>query len=238
MELQEITYCIGNKSFTGYLADGSKGKTVPGILVAHEGTGMTEHTKERTLMLADLGYIAFAMDIFGETNITPERSKALVQGLRADLPTLRHRANFALDLLKAQPHVDPKKTAAIGFCFGGTAVLELARSGADVACVVGFHSGLATTAPEDATSIKGQVLVCLGANDPIISVEQRNAFVAEMNAAKVRWQMNLYGGVGHSFTNRWVDAMNLLGFAYDRVADRRSWLAMQGLFNEVFESMV
>ncbi|HJW11656.1 MAG TPA: dienelactone hydrolase family protein, partial [Albitalea sp.] len=185
MNLQEITYIVAGQTFTGYLADGSGGRKAPGILVAHEGTGMTEHTKERTVMLARLGYVALAMDIFGETPSTPEQRRSLTQSLRADLATLRLRANAALNLLKAQAHVDAGRTAAIGFCFGGTTVLELARSGASVACVVGFHAGLSTSAPQDAAQIKGKVLVCLGAADPIVPAEQRDGFVAEMTAARV-----------------------------------------------------
>ena len=184
-------------------------------------------------MLADLGYVAFAMDIFGEPVGTPDRARAFVRALSADLPTLRRRANAALDLLKAQPNVDAARTAAVGFCFGGTTVLELARSGADVACVVGFHAGLTTSAPEDAKAIRGKVLVCQGTDDPVITAEQRDAFAAEMTAGRVDWQMHLYGGVGHSFTNREIDAWKFPGFAYDEVADRRSWLAMRNLFDEV-----
>jgi len=233
MELEATRYEVDGKSFTGYLADGSGGLRAPGILVAHEGPGLTAHTKERTRMLAELGYVAFAMDLYGETNPPLERAKALVRGLRADLATLRRRANAALDLLEAHPSVDARRTAAVGFCFGGTAVLELARSGAEVACVVGFHVGLDTTAPLDASAIKGKVLVCLGNEDPVVTAQQRDAFVAEMAGAGVDWQMILYGGVGHSFTNRDIDAWGFPGFAYDAVADKRSWLAMRNLFDEV-----
>lgn len=234
MDLQAISYDVDGRSFTGYLADGSGGRSVPGIVVAHEGGGLTKHPKERALMLADLGYVAFAMDIFGQSVETVEQAKSFVRALNADLPTLRRRANAALDLLKAQPRVDAGRMAAIGFCFGGTTVLELARSGADVACVVGFHAGLATSAPADARTIRGKVLVCQGTDDPIITAEQRAAFAAEMTAGQVDWQMHLYGGVGHSFTNREIDAWNFPGFAYDAVADRRSWLAMRNLFDETF----
>lgn len=233
MELQATSYEVGGKPFTGYLADGSRGGRVPGVLVAHEGPGLTAHTLERTRMLAELGYVAFAVDLYGEPNPPLERAKALVKELRADLTTLRGRVDAALDLLVAHPAVDARRTAAIGFCFGGTAVLELARSGADVACVVGFHAGLDTTAPEDARAIKGKVLVCQGEQDPVVTARHRDAFAAEMAAAGVDWQMMLLGGVGHSFTNRYIDAMGFPGFAYDAVADRRSWLAMRNLFDDV-----
>ncbi|HLQ38905.1 MAG TPA: dienelactone hydrolase family protein, partial [Planctomycetota bacterium] len=162
-----------------------------------------------------------------------DRAKAEVRSLRADLPELRARAAAALAVLAAHPHVDRARLAAIGFCFGGTAVLELARSGAALAGVVGFHAGLATSAPEDAKAIRGKVLVCLGADDPVVDAEQRRAFTAEMTTARVDWQLLLFGGVGHSFTNREIDAWQLPGFAYHKDADRRSWQAMRALFDEV-----
>ncbi len=156
---------------------------------------------------------------------------ATIGGLMGNLPMLRKRAATALDIVKAQPNVDPKRSAAIGFCFGGTTVLELACSGADVGCVVGFHSGLTTSAPQDAKNIRCKVMVCLGAEDPIIPAEQRDAFIKEMQAGKVDWRMELYGAAGHSFTNREVDAMNLPGFKYHEPTDRRSWAAMRDLFD-------
>lgn len=232
IKTSEIPYEVEGKRFLGFLYDGSDGKKVPGIVVAHEGGGMTGHPKERARMLAEIGYVAFAMDTFGEKITSREQAMSTIGGLMGNLPLLRKRAVTALDIVKAQPGVDAKRTGAIGFCFGGTTVLELARSGADVGCVVGFHSGLQTSAPQDAKNIKGKVLVCLGAIDPIIPPEQRDAFAKEMEAGKVDWRMELYGGAGHSFTNREVDAMNLPGFKYDERTDKRSWRAMRDLFDE------
>ena len=183
-------------------------------------------------MLAALGYVAFAMDTYGERPATIDEARVLLRGLMADLPTLRKRAQAALDIVKAHAHVDAARTAAIGFCFGGATVLELARSGADVAGVVGFHAGLTTTAPQDAKNIKAKVLVLLGAADPVITAEQRDAFVKEMEEGKVDWQMVVYGGVGHSFTNPDIDAYKFPGFAYDKNADARSWRAMRDFFDE------
>src|SRR5258708_1363324 len=212
IKTSQIPYEVDGKKFSGFLYDGSRGTKVPGIVVAHEGGGMTGHPKERAKMLAELGYVAFAMDTFGEVITGMEQAMATIRGLMTDLPTLRKRPQKAPNIVKAQGTVDAKRTAAIGFCFGGTTVLELARSGADVGCVVGFHSGLATAAPQDAKNIKGKVLVCIGAADPIIPTEQREAFIKEMEAGKVDWRMEIYGGVGHSFTNPEVDARNLPGF--------------------------
>ena len=145
------------------------------------------------------------------------------------------RTHTALHLLIAQPNVDPSRTGGIGFCFGGPTVLALARSGADVGCVIDFHSGLAMIARHDAHNVRCKVMDCLGAQVPIIPPEMRTAFIEEMTAAKVDWQMLLYARAGHSFTNREVDAMNSPGFACDddTDTDRRSWRAMRGLFDEV-----
>jgi dienelactone hydrolase len=234
--LQSVTYYIGDKRFAGFLADGSGGRKSPGILVAHEGGGfLTEHPRERAEMLARLGFVAFALDLYGDPRPSLDEAKAIVQELRSDLPMLRARVQAAHDLLIRHPAVDPARIGAIGFCFGGTAVLELARSGADVAVTVGFHAGLMTSAPQDARAIRGKVLVCQGNEDPVITAKQREAFAAEMSAAGVDWQMHLYGGVGHSFTNRYIDAWNIPGFAYHEAADRRSWRAMRELFDEVFK---
>lgn len=185
-------------------------------------------------MLAGLGYVAFAMDMFGESNLPMDRARELVASLRADLPTLRARMRAALDVLISHPNVDRAKLAGVGFCFGGTAVLELARDGAPVAATIGFHSGLGTTRPEDAKNIKGKVLVCLGHEDPIITEKGRNAFMDEMGAANVDWLMHVYDGAGHSFTNRDVDAFNIPGFAYNEEADRKSWQAMRDVFAIAF----
>jgi dienelactone hydrolase len=235
MTLRALSYRIGSETYTGYVADGSGGRKVPGVLVAHEGGGfLTEHAKDRARMVAELGYVAFALDLFGDPRPALDEARKIVQQLRNDLPILRARATTALDLLRQQPNVDVSRIAAIGFCFGGTTVLELARSGADVRCIVGFHAGLTTTAPARPGTIRGKVLVCQGADDPIVTAEHRSAFAAEMTQAGVDWQMHVYGGVGHSFTNPEIDKWNLAGFTYDSRADRRSWLAMRALLEESF----
>jgi dienelactone hydrolase len=159
----------------------------------------------------------------------------LIGALRSDALKVRSRSLPALAALAARPEVDAGRLAAIGYCFGGTMALEVARSGADVAAVVGFHSGLVTTRPEDASAIKGRVLVCLGADDPGIPAEQRLAFEQEMRAGGVNWQMALYGGVVHSFTNPEADAMGRPEFArYDAEADRLSWDSMADVFAKSF----
>ena len=232
--LGPVSYEFGGKVFQGLLADGSGGERVPGILVAHEGPGVTDHIRRRTRQVAALGFVAFALDLYGVADPSIEDAMGFVRSLRADLPELRGRTTAALNALKSHPAVDKDRLAAIGFCFGGTAALELARSGAEIAGVVGFHAGLDTLRPEDAGNIRAAVLVCLGADDPIVTEEKRRVFAAEMTGGRVDWRMELYGGAGHSFTNRDIDAFGFPGFAYDEAADRRSWAAMRAFFSEIF----
>jgi dienelactone hydrolase len=220
---------------TGYLADGSGGRPAPGVLVAHEGGGLGRHTKERTRRLAGLGYVAFALDYYGEEEPPLDRAMALGKALRADPARFRARLAAGLDVLTAQPNLDPKRLAGIGYCMGGAAIIELARMGAPFAAIVGFHSGFVPGAAAENEAIGGKLLLCHGMDDPIVTSVQRDAFLAEASAAKIDWQLHLYGGVGHSFTNPDIHALGLPGFAYDERADRRSWAAMLNLFDEVLE---
>jgi dienelactone hydrolase len=232
MDLEPITYDHDGKSFTGYLADGSGGRPSAGILVAHEGGGLGRHTRERALRLAELGYVAFALDMYGEESPSLERAMELGKALRRDVPLLRGRVGAAFERLTALPNVDRARLAAIGFCMGGAAMIELARTGAPLACVVGFHSGFLAGTPEENRAIRGRLLFCHGADDPAVTAAQRDAFTAEMSEAGVDWQLHLYGGVGHSFTNPDIDALNIEGFAYHEAADRRSWQAMRNFFDQ------
>jgi dienelactone hydrolase len=235
-ELVPIRYDGGDGVvLTGYLADGSAGGPAPGMLVAHEGGGLGRHTKERALRLAELGHVAFALDYYGEEDPTLERAMALGKALRGDRTRFRARLAAGLDVLLAQPNVDQARLAGIGYCMGGAAVIELARMGAPFVAVVGFHSGFVPGTPEENEAIRGRLLLCHGADDPIVTAAQRDSFLAEASAAGIDWQLHLYGGVGHSFTNPDIDALGLPGFAYDEAADRRSWAAMLNLFDEALE---
>jgi len=175
------------------------------------------------------------MDLYGEPISGLEGARAINRAPIADISRLRGRCRAALDALAARPGTDPGRLAAIGYCFGGAAAIELARDGADLACVAVFHSGfIDSVPPEDDRVIRGKLLICQGAEDPIITAEQRDAFTGRMTAAGIDWQMHLYGGVGHSFTNRGIDAWNIPCFVYHEAADRRSWAALLALFDEVF----
>lgn len=232
MELRPIAYEHEGTGLTGYLADGSGGRPGPAVLVAHEGGGLSRHTKEKARRLAGLGYIAFALDYYGEEDPGLDRAKELGAALRKDPVRFRGRIAAGFEVLLSQPNVDPSRLAAIGYCMGGAAAIDLARTGAPLACVVGFHSGFLPATPEENRAIAGKLLLCHGEADPVVTSVQRDAFLAEMEEAGVDWQLHLYGGVGHSFTNPDIDKWDLPGFAYDATADARSWQAMLGLFAE------
>jgi len=238
MRSESIEYSVPGDDtvYIGHLAfDDSHDTPRPAVLVCHEGPGLSTHAKNVADRLASLGYVAFALDYHGGgVALQRDEMMARLVPLMNDPDTIRLRARTALDLLLDQPVADPTQVAAIGYCFGGTMALELARSGVDIAAVVGFHSGLATARPEDAANITAKVLVLIGTEDPLIPPQQRSAFEAEMRAGGVDWRMNLYGGAAHSFTNTQAADAAMAGIEYDERADRRSWRAMRDLFDEVF----
>lgn len=209
--------------------DGMRG----GVLLFPEALGPGPNIHDRARRLAEAGYAALVCDLHGDARLCDDMAEimALIGELHANPEHLRARTRGALALLAADDRVDAARIAAIGYCFGGTMALELGRSGAQLTAIVGFHSGLATTAPQDAANIKGKVLICIGADDPAIPSEQRSAFEVEMRNGGVDWSMHLYGGVVHSFTNPGAANMGMPDFArYDAAADRASWEAMMALF--------
>jgi dienelactone hydrolase len=235
MQSEQIEYHIDGVRYLGHLAVPDGDDVRPAVLVCHEGPGMTDHPRHRADRLAaELGYVAFALDYWGDGSPLPaDEVPAKLGGLMADQATTRRRARAGLDLLLAHPRADHAHVGAMGYCFGGTMALELGRDGAPVHAIVGFHSGLANATPADAANITGKVLVCLGVDDPIIPLSQRATFEDEMNAAGVDWQMVLYSGAGHSFTNKLADGSRP-GFQYHEPSDLRSWGAMAAHFREVF----
>jgi dienelactone hydrolase len=207
-----------------------------GVLVFPDLFGIGEHSIERAERLASMGYAALACDLHGSGTTLTDFSAAMeeLRALAAQPDRIRARAAGALAALTARPEVDGGRIGAIGFCFGGTIALELARSGADVKAVVGFHSDLATAAPPTAAGgIRSRILACIGADDPLIPAEQRLGFEKEMGTAGADWQMHLYGGVVHNFTNPRSAAMNMPeAVRYDAYADKHSWTLMQALFED------
>ena len=232
-----VKYKAGETEFVGYLAydDAVEGKR-PGVLVVHEWYGLNDYAKRRANMLAQIGYVALAADLYGEGRVAASREEAgaLATALRKDRPLMRARANAALEALRKQPLADPQRLAAMGYCFGGGVVLELARSGADVRGVVSFHGNLDTPNAADAKNIKAKVLVLHGADDPHVPASQVAAFMDEMRKAGVDWQVSFYGGAVHAFTNPASGNDPKAGAAYNAEADKRSWETMKLFFAEIF----
>lgn len=233
-----VDYRQGDTVLEGYLAydDSIRGKR-PGVMVVHEWNGLGSYVKKRVEQLAGLGYVAFGADIYGKgvRPVTMEASAKEAGKYRSgDRKLLRARAVAGLDELRGNPLVDPSRVAAIGYCFGGTTVLELARSGAELRGVVSFHGGLDTPDPADARNIRAKVLVLHGAADPHVPPQQAAAFQDEMRKAGVDWYMVFYGGAVHSFTNPESGNDPSRGVAYNEKADRRSWEAMKSFFAEIF----
>lgn len=236
MHTEAIEYHIDGRRHVGHLAvDRSLPNGRPGVLVCHEGPGISDHARTKANRLAEAGYVAFALDYHGDGAFLPmDQVFARLGPLMGDPLRTRELGRAGLAVLLAQPEVDRRRVAAIGYCFGGTMALELARGGEDLGVVVGFHSGLATARPEDAAAITATVLVCIGTEDPLIPPEQRTAFEAEMRAGGVDWRMNLYGGAAHSFTNPGAGALGRPGIEYHAPTDARSWRAMLDVFDERF----
>lgn len=231
MRIDDIEYTCDGRQLVGQLhVDDTTTQRRPGVLVCHDLLGLRRHAKDIAARLAGLGFAAFALDYHGGGTVLPgDQVGARFAELTEDVDQVRRLAAAGLEQLRACDLVDPSRVAAIGYCFGGTMALELARGGADVRAVVGFHSGLGTPRPDDARNIRGKVLVCIGADDPVVPPAQRAAFEQEMTGAGVDWQMHLYGGVGHSFTNHDADGSNP-GMKYDQRADEQSWAAMADHF--------
>jgi dienelactone hydrolase len=233
---EAVAYEADGISMIGeFFCDASSDEERAGVLVFPEGFGLGDHAKQKARKLAELGYAALACDLHGKGSLVGniDEVMARIGPLLADPLRIRARASEAMKALLGQPNVDGSRLAAIGFCFGGTMALELARSGAPIKAAVGFHSGLGTVRPGDAKNISGKVLALIGADDPSIDANQRAAFETEMREGQVDWRMYLYGGVVHSFTNPEADALNQPAFArYDAGADERSWQEMLRLFEE------
>jgi len=230
----KLAYSAEGVEFVGTLFLPAGSGPAPGVLVAHESPGVTEHTLNAAARLAELGFVALATDYQGGGQVVTDVTEMMRRygWFMEDPAHIRARLGAALEALKAQPRVDAARLAAVGYCYGGTAVLELARGGADVKVVAGFHSGLDTARPQDAGAIRGKVLVQVGADDPVIPPAQRAAFEEEMTAAGVDWRMIVYGRTGHSFTNPEADSWGRPGFTYQADSDRRSWAALKDLLAE------
>jgi len=232
----KVEYKQGDTVCEGLLVydDTFQGKR-PGVIIAHQWKGVTDYEKMRARLLAEQGYVALCADVYGKgiRADNPKDAAALAGKYKSNRPLLRARINAALDFLRKQERVNEQQIAAIGYCFGGTTVLELARSGANVKGVVSFHGGLGTPHPDDAKSIKAKVLACHGADDPFVPPDEVLAFEKEMRDAKVDWQLIAYGNAVHSFTDKNAGNDNSKGSAYNEKADARSWREAKAFLDEV-----
>lgn len=237
IKTQTITYKQGDTVLEGFLAyDTAGAKKKPGVLVIHEWTGLGDYVKERAKKLAKLGYVAFAADIYGK-GVRPNNPKdagATAGVYKNDRALMRARVAAALEQLTKNNRVNSAKIAAIGYCFGGTTALELARSGANILGAVSFHGGLETSMPAEKSAIKGRVLVLHGADDPYVPAEEVAKFEEEMRSAAADWELVKYSGAVHSFTNPEAGNDPKKGAAYNANADQRSWIAMKEFFRQIF----
>jgi dienelactone hydrolase len=228
--METIAYSENGVSLQGLLVRPSSKPVRASVLVCHEGPGRGDHVRRRLEMLAELGYVAFALDIYGEGSpvvTDPQKIFPRLMPWLEDRKALRARSVAGLDAFKAA--AETKLTFAIGYCFGGTVALELARMGAPLDGVVSFHGGLKATIAAEPGAVKAPLLSCVGTEDPSIPLEDRSAFEAEMIAAGAKFQTLLFSGTKHAFTNR--DAPSIPGFGYGAWADQQSWSAMQSFFH-------
>jgi dienelactone hydrolase len=232
-----VDYTHDGVALEGYLAydDAIAGKR-PGVLVVHQWMGLTDNERMRAQMLAEMGYVAFALDVYGKGVRPANTGEAQQQAGKyyGDRALFRARLAAGLAQLKANSLVDPARCAAIGYCFGGGGVLELARAGADLAGVVSFHGTLDTPLPAAPGAVKAKILVCHGAVDPYVKPEAVHGFLQEMEAAKVDYQLIMYSGAVHAFTQKSAGDDPSKGAAYNANADRRSWQLMRDFFAEIF----
>ena len=233
MQAEAKKYAEGSTQLTGFFAcNDAAGQKRPGILVVHAGPGLDEHTRGRAKQFAEMGFVAFACDMYGDA-VTADRQRvrSVLNDLRNDRAKLCARASAGIDVLRTHPLVDGR-IAAVGYCFGGLTALELARSGAPLTGVVSVHGSLATTIPAEPGKIQAKILVCHGALDPHVPMTHVDAFVEAMNTAGADWQLVIYSGAMHGFTHD--SGPNLPGVAYHAQADARSTRHIRHFLSELF----
>jgi dienelactone hydrolase len=238
---KEVIYSSDGTTLKGFLAyDANKEGKRPGIIVVHEWWGLNQYARERAKMLADLGYIALAIDMYGngKTAQHPDNAGKFAMAVMQQMDTAKARFNAGLQLLKNQPQTDTSDIAAIGYCFGGGIVLRMALAGDDLDGVVSFHGDLPTTSVKNPDQVKAKLLVCNGADDPFNPKEKVNTFKREMDSANIDYKFINYPGAVHSFTNPMADSLGKkfnLPLAYNKEADEKSWAEMKDFFNNIFK---
>jgi len=237
---QEITYEVAGVKLKGFMAyDETVARKRPGVLVVHEWWGHNDYVRNRARMLAEMGYTAFALDMYGDGKLAehPADAKKFMMEVLGNIAAAEERFNAAHKILRDHASTDETKTAAIGYCFGGAVVLHMARAGTDLDGVASFHGNLSTQTPAVEGAVKSRVLVLHGAEDPLIPPEQAEAFKQEMQQAKVDIELIAYPGAVHSFTNPVATAVGEslnMPLAYDEKADQQSWAELDGFLKEIF----
>ena len=237
VQTKTIAYTHHDVQLQGLMAwdDSNTGKR-PGILVVHEWWGLNDYARKRAEQLASIGYVAFALDMYGKGKVTdhPDQAGKWMKAIQANTKSWQGRALEGLKILKASEQVDPNRLAAIGYCFGGATVLQLAYSGAPVKGVVSFHGSLPIPNETEATRTKAKILIAHGNADPFLTDTHIQQFRSTLDQAKLDWQMVLYAGARHSFTNPGAGQFGMKALKYDKKADERSWRHMQIFFEEIF----
>ena len=231
-----VTYQHEKVTLEGFLAfdDSIKGK-MPGVLVVHEWWGLNDYARKRAAQLAGMGYIAFALDMYGKGKVTshPKEAGEWVKEITSNVEAWGQRAMAGLKVLEKDPRTDPNRVAAIGYCFGGATVQQLAYSGANLRGIVSFHGSLLAPTEDQAGKVKAKILICHGASDPMTKPETIQTYIAAMEKTGLDWQMIIYGGAKHSFTNPDADKAGMEGLKYSKSADQRSWEHMKVFFKEI-----
>jgi dienelactone hydrolase len=234
---EEVEYRAGETALRGYLAydDASPAKR-PGVLVVHEWWGLNEHARHKAEALAKAGYVALAVDMYGDGKTTEHPQEAGEWSGYISQHQELGMARFlaGLKILKSQPLVAADQVAAIGYCFGGRVVLSMAVQGADLRAVASFHGAMPAESVAPGIPVKAKVLICHGGADSMVTMDKVQGFQEVLTAAGADWQFISYGGAQHSFTNPTADSRGIPGLAYDAAADRRSWRAMLDFFGEIF----
>lgn len=238
LKSQVVDYQDGETRLQGYLVwDDSQTGRRPGVLVVHEWWGLNDYARQRARQLAELGYVAFALDMYGAGKVTrhPDQAGSWMKEIRNNNRQWVTRAETGLSVLKRRPEVDPQRLAAIGYCFGGATVLQMAYSGLDLDAVVSFHGSLPVPQESQLKQIQASILVAHGSADPFVPREAATTLINALDRAGVDWELAMFGNTRHGFTNPSAAEYGMEALAYNRQADRRSWAMMRELFDEVLK---
>ncbi|HEY6907368.1 MAG TPA: dienelactone hydrolase family protein [Ignavibacteriaceae bacterium] len=238
---KDMSYSSDGTTLKGFLAyDSSKTGKMPGILVVHEWWGLNNYARQRAEQLAKMGYVAFAIDMYGNGTVVehPKDAGEFAMSVMRSMDTARARFDAGLQLLKEQPQTDTGRIAAIGYCFGGGIVLRMALEGENLNGIVSFHGDLPTDNIKNPENVKSKILVCTGGADPFNPAEKVESFEKVMKEANIKYNLISYPGAMHSFTNPAADSLGKkfnIPLAYNKEADEKSWEAMQSFFSEIFK---